>query len=229
MAHNTRRAGAPALLSGTSSEYLGRRAPPRILRERAVVLLLGDVGVGKSTVAGRLAETLGPLPGRRQFAGVHRLDAAGLQDAIAEYVATRKWSDVMRNAGALVLDGPTWLHARPAQFQCLLALLKDRAERGRRTFVCQGDDSASLSALMRAMEPGSLATIALRFPKGPQGRLRFARRVCDELRLPRSAARGTEDLTPWGYDAVIRHLRAERDGKPARRTTSRADTADARH
>lgn len=233
MAHSSnRRAGAPALLSGTSSEYLGRRALPRILRERAVVLLLGEQGVGKSTVAARLAETLGPLPGRSKVsAGLHTLDAAGLQDAIVAYVTNRRWSDVIRNSGVLVLDGPVWLHVRPAQLQCLVGLFKERAERGRRTFVCQGPDEASLPALMRAMEPGSLVTIALRFPKGPQGRLRFARRACDELGLLRSQARGTEGLEPWGYDLVIQHLRAERDAqrpKPVKAAQRSVTASEAR-
>lgn len=226
MAHTSNRhAGEPALLSGTSSEYLGRRPPPRILRERAVVLLMGEAGVGKSRVAARLAETLGPLPGRgRLVAGLHTLDAAALQEDIVAYVANRRWSEVVRNSGVLVLDGPVWLHVRPAQLQCLVALFKERAERGRRTFVCQGPDEASLPALMKVMEPGSLVTIALRFPKGSQGRLRFARRECEVLKLPPSHARDTDLLEPWGYDRVIQSLRAQSE---AQRDPQRGKAAQA--
>ena len=45
----------PALLTGTSTEFLGARPLPKVLGRRAVVFLFGPKGVGKTEVAMRLA------------------------------------------------------------------------------------------------------------------------------------------------------------------------------
>ena len=75
--------------------------------------------------------------------------------------------------------------------------------------MCQSDTDGSVEELIATMEPGSLVVIGLRFPKGERGRLRFARRQCDRLGLPKSLARGTDQLEPWGYDRVVAHLKSQ--------------------
>lgn len=184
---------------------------PRILRERHVILVLGPKGVGKSSVAQRLASL--DLPCAK---GVLCLDTRQLQDALVVQVGARGWDPRLLEVPALVLDGPVWLHNRPAAVRALCELLRIRAERGLRTLVCQSDHDCSIDVLMGALEAGSSVVVGLRFPKGTRGRLRFARRVCEELDIPRSLARGSDLLEPWGYEAVIAYLAArKRRGEPA--------------
>ena len=191
----------PALLTGTSSEYLGRRPLPRIVQERSIVFVLGPNGVGRTSVAERLASA--PMIGRVPLGEVLRLDAAMVQNALVERVALRRWPDRLVEARSLILDGPCWLRSRPAAVDALIELLIARLLDGRRTVLCQSDDDGSLDVLLGAITPGTAAVIGLRFPKGPRGRLRFARRVCDEAGVPRSMARTASEIEPWSYDAAI--------------------------
>lgn len=170
------------------------------------MLVLGPSGVGKTSVADRLAHA--PTIGRVPPGEVLRLDAPMVQNALVERVAQRRWPDRLLDARALVIDGPCWLRSRPAAIDALVELLDARAKRGRRTVLCQGDDDSSLDAVLAALAPGSAAVIGLRFPKGPRGRLRFARRVCDDVGVPRSMARPASEVEPWGYDEVIAFLRS---------------------
>jgi len=52
---------APAFITGTSSEFMGRKPLPRVLRQRRITVVLGPEGVGKSTVARALAAGIPPL------------------------------------------------------------------------------------------------------------------------------------------------------------------------
>lgn len=194
----------PALLAGTSSEYLGRRPLPRILRERKIVFVLGPRGAGKTSVATRIAD---PWHGSDVAATeTVVLDTPNLNDALIACVRERGWPERIARARALVLDGPVWLKNRPGAVSALSDLLKQRADAGLRTCVCQDDADNSVGMLMERLPSGSYAVIGLRFPTGTRGRLRFARRVCDELGAPRTLARGTDLLEPWGYERVIQHL-----------------------
>ena len=192
------RLATPAFITGTSSEYLGKRPLPRVLRGRRAVFVLGPSGVGKSSVARRIA-------GPRALT----LDTREVQNALVEQVALGGWSAELLDAPELILDGPVWLRHRPAAVEALRDLLKTRARGGHRTLVCQLDSDGSIHEVVAEMEPGSVVVMGLRYPKGPRGRLRFARRMCDAIDLPRTAARGTDIIDPWGYDAVVEML-AER-------------------
>jgi len=184
----------PAFLSGTSSEFLGKRALPTILKERPVVFLLGPSGAGKTSVALRLVQPN------------HYCNRNTLEDAVLERVRTRVWPEAIRDAKNLILDGPVWLQNRPAIVRILGELLRERAAEGRRTLVCQPDHDGSVNLLMDEVEPGSSVVVALRFPKGRRGRLRFATRQCEKMAIPKTAAKGSEVIEPWGYAQVIAFL-----------------------
>lgn len=201
---HTLRICTPALLTGTSSEYLGRKPWPRVVRERMVSFVLGPEGVGKSSVAQRIAAVRsGPRDAAEHTVS---LNTRQLQHAVLDRVRRGKWSADLLQVRALVLDGPVWLRNRAGLVDMLAELLRARAAARRRTVVCQTDNDGSVEALMGAMEAGSIVVIGLRFPKGRRGRLRYGRRVCDALGIPRDAARGTESLEPWRYDLVSHHL-----------------------
>lgn len=196
----------PALLTGTSSEYLGRRPLPRVVQERSVLFVLGPPGSGKTRVAKQLA--LARMIGRVPPGELLVLDPPEIQNALVERIATLRWSDRLVEARGLVLDGLAWLRNRPAAVNALLELVLARSKRGRRTVLCQCDTDCSLDVLMGALEVGSAAVIGLRFPKGLRGRLRFARRACDEEGVSRTFALGTAAIEPWGYAAVTEAIRS---------------------
>ncbi len=189
------RAPVPALLTGTSSEFLGRRPLPHVVRRRLATVILGPEGSGKTTVAMRLVGS-----------GVLRLDTRAVQAALVERVSMRGWAHELREAPALVLDGPVWLHNRPAAVDCLAELVRHRIAQGKRTAICQSDCDGSAHLLIEPIGLGQVVLVGLRYPKGRRGRKRFAARCCDELGLPRLAARGTEAIDDWSYESVLRYL-----------------------
>jgi len=166
-------------------------------------LVLGPEGVGKTTVAMKLA---GP--------GSLRLNTRQLQTALVERVQMRAWSREFIDAPALVLDGPVWLQNRPAAVECLGELIRQRAGLGRRTLVVQPDSDGSAHLLADELAAGELVVLGLRYPKGRRGRLRFARRICDELGIPWHAATGTDELGVWNYARVIKKLIAWKRTNP---------------
>lgn len=212
---HTVRCCIPALLTGTSTEYLGRKPWPRVIRERQVIFVLGPEGVGKTSVARQIQEYApGRARGLEQAAQRPRvssdqalyMDSRELQHAVLDRVRRGVWTPDLLEARALVLDGPVWLRNRQGLVEILVELLRARAQARRRTIVCQSDNDGSVEALIGSMEAGSIVVVGLRFPKGKRGRLRYARRVCDDLEIPREAARGTETLEPWRYDLVAKYL-----------------------
>lgn len=186
---------APALLTGTSAEFLGRKPLPRLLRARQVVFVLGPEGAGKSRVA-------------RALAGATRveLDNRQLDHAMLDRLRTGRWSEGIERAPALVVDGPVWLKGRRGAVQLLLELARVRAAAVRRTVFCQVSGDPSIEELIGAIEPGSAVVLGLRFPTGRRARLRCAWGMCEELGVPREAATGSEGLEPWRYDRLTAFL-----------------------
>jgi hypothetical protein len=185
---------APALLTGTSAEFLGRKPVPTVLRERRTVFVLGPEGVGKTTVARALCG-----PGRTE------LDPRQLDAVLIDRVRTGAW-DRWTEVEALLVDGPTWLRDRPGAVALLTELCAVRAERGLVTVVCQVEPDGSVEALMGQCAPGAAVVLGLRFPKGAKSRLKTALQVCEQLGLPPAAAVGTDTLEPWRYDHLMAHL-----------------------
>jgi len=180
----------PALVSGTSQEFVGGKPLPRTIRSRTMVFLLGPSGVGKTTVANSLA-------GQDAL----YLSDAKVLTALNDYVRNRSWDEDLLKWTSVVLECPCFLARRPSALQALQSLLRARSGGGRRTVVCEAESGTSMEELMGSVHPGYRATVVLRFPVG-RGRKRFALRVCDELGLAASYAEDTIDLEPWTYAAV---------------------------
>lgn len=185
---------APALITGTSAEFLGRKPVPTVLRHRRVVFVLGPAGVGKTTVG-------------RALCGADRteLDSRGLEAALVERVRTGTWGP-WGAARSLLVDGPMWLRDRPGAVSLLLGLCSGRAAADLVTVVCQAESDGSVEELIRQSAPGAAVVLGLRFPKGARSRLKTARQLCQQLGLPAGAAGGTDTLDPWRYDHLTAHL-----------------------
>ena len=198
---------APALLTGTSSEFMGRKPLPRLLRQRHLVFVLGPQGVGKSTVGRVLSRASGACDRVD-------LDTSHLEHALLDRVRSGRWSGTIEGAESLVIDGPVWLRNRHGAVALLLELAKLRCNQGRRTVFCQAVTDGSIEELISLTEPGSAVVIGLRFPIGRKSRLRCAHELCDAHGLPHSAADGSESLDPWRYDQLTAFLveRAYKEG-----------------
>jgi hypothetical protein len=182
---------APALVTGTSAEFMGRKPLPRVLRSRGVVFVLGPKGVGKSSVSRAL------LQGDRLD-----LERSQIEHAMLERVREARWAESLLCVPALLLDGPVWLRNRRGAVTLLLELARIRATAGRRTVFCQVETDGSIEELISLTEPGSAAVVGLRFPTGRASRLRCARELCDAHGLPHEVADGSEALEPWRYDRL---------------------------
>ncbi len=185
----------PALLTGTSSEFIGNRPLPKVVRSRRVAFFMGPRGVGKSTVAQLVAG-----------AGHVRLDAQELKQAILFRVGAARWPPAIDAARTLVLDGPVWLRNRVGALQLLADLARERAERRLRTMFCEVDQDGSLQPIISMMEAGRSVVVVLRFPDGRRARVRCARRICRSLGLPEQVAEGSDQLSPWSYDRLTAWL-----------------------
>lgn len=180
----------PALVSGTSNEFLGKKPLPRSIRDRPMVFLLGPPGVGKSSVARVLAGD-----------GAHYLPEERVLNALNQRIRDRKWHEELLVTAHVIVQLPCFLDRRPAALECIQDLLRHRAGGGRRTWVIEPESGTSMAAVMGAVHPGYRATVVLRFPVG-RGRLRFARRVCEEMGVAASHAAETVHADPWTYERV---------------------------
>jgi hypothetical protein len=181
----------PALLSGTSTEYMGRRPLPWAIRDRLVIVVMGPQGVGKSSVARRIAGAN----------SVH-LEEKALHAVTVQRVRHARWSDKLLTTPTLVLDGPVFLHVRPGATKALRELVRDRCDTGRKTIICEGSTrDGSISLLMDAVEPEKRATVMLRFPVG-SGKRRFIRILCRNMGLDLCHVPSLVNIVPWSYAAV---------------------------
>ncbi len=190
-----RASSPPALLVGTSTEYIGRRPLPRVLRSRPFILILGPLGVGKTTVALRV------LGGDALI-----LQGEALHTAAVRAVRRKRWTGELLGAPALIIDGPTYLGRRPGATRLLLELIRARADQGLRTIVCQGQGDDSAALLADALEPELRATLTLRFPIG-RGRQRFQVRMAQRMGLEPAVGRRLVVEEPWTYERVLAALR----------------------
>lgn len=185
-----RESAEPALLSGTSAEYLGRRPLPRVVRDRRVLLLMGPSGVGKSAVARRI---VGGEP--VALSGIETLAEA------TQAVARRAWSEPLITATGLILDLPPFLERRPGFNRTIGELVLARLAAGLRTALISPEEGGLLHGLTELIPCEERVTVLLRFPVG-RGRRRHALRLCKEMGLsPLLAAAGAQ-VEPWTWAAA---------------------------
>lgn len=184
----------PAFISGTSTEFLGRKPLPRAVRYRPLVFVLGPRSVGKTRVARHLLSEDARVLTHRE-----------LNDAATARVRTREWSRALLDPPSLLVEGPCFLGARPGYAKAVRELLALRVQAGRRTFVTESSAGTGLKELVDVVAPEQRATIVLRFPVG-RGRRRYAARVCRELGIDTRHARSAAVLEPWTYDVVGAYL-----------------------
>jgi adenylate kinase family enzyme len=186
----------PALFTRTSSELLGRRPLPHVLRERPILFVLGPRGAGKSTVARAL---LGNALG---------LVESSFRSAVVAAARNRSWSRELREVRSLLFDEVDCLHDRDGVHELLGLLLRERAAKGLRTVLCQGGESdTSVTLLYPRVAPALRATVLLRFPVG-RGRRQHVQKRCLARELPYALARGAVVMEPWNYSLVEAHLDA---------------------
>ena len=149
--------------------------------------------------------------------GAHRLDTTALSEALIARVREGSWARALVKPQSLILDGPVWLRGRQGVVELLKELVATRRKEGRKTVICQRDCDGSVDELIAVLKPGTSVVIGLRFPKGKRGRLRFARRVCEEVGAPREAASGTDQMEPWCYRTVVEVVRRWPDPVPFKR------------
>lgn len=199
-----RRGPAPAFVSGTSTEFLGRKPLPRAVQERPLVFVLGPRGVGKTRVSQRFLGGSAAL-----------ISAWDTLEQTQHCLLQGEWPSTLLTRTQLIIESPCFLERRPAFRDALARLLQARVRGGRRTVVIEALDGISVQqALLQVVPPTQRATVLLRFPVG-RGRQRFAARVCDELELSRAHARAVRDLDPWTYEQVYTTLRAIKASQPS--------------
>lgn len=192
-----RRGPDPAFVSGTSTEFLGRKPLPRAVQRRPLIFMLGPRGVGKTTVAKRLMGEEACV-----------ISAAEALEKTQDCLLNGHWDPALLQSTALILESPCFLENRPAFHVALRSLLRQRVKANLRTVAIEATDGCSVQQnLLQVVKPNLRATVVLRFPVG-RGRQRFAARICDELGISREHARKVKALDPWTYEHVHAMLHA---------------------
>lgn len=181
---------APAHLTRTAGEFLGRRPLPRVIATRPLVFLLGPSGSGKSSVGLRL---VGPDP--------LVIDGPGLRAHLVSRARNGRFPAAVEQAPALLLDGVDCLFGREGAVRLLGGLLRDRCAAGLRTVIVQGSVDDSLVLLYASVVPELRASVLLRFPVG-RGRRLFVQRECTRLGVAFLLARECVTMSPWTYASV---------------------------
>lgn len=195
----------PAHLTRTSREMLGQRPLPRVLRERAVVYVLGPDGVGKTTVGRRLC-------------GDERLEISGDQLRRATVGTARRgfFSAELTEAPVLLVDGLDYWYNRYGAVELVGRLLRARAAAGRRTVLTQGPADNSITELYGPVPLELRASLLLRFPVG-KGRRTHVTERCRARGLDPSLAAEAVHLEPWTYAGVEAVLDRIQDALEQRR------------
>lgn len=197
---------APALITRTSGEILARKGLPRVIDGRSVTFLLGPLGVGKTTVAQRIVAAAGARAAARGRTAGEAVTDVCFRKALVDAVRRGRWPDALRRAPTLLFDDVDFLEQRYGATNLIGALLRERAEAGLRTVLCEGQADGSVTALYATLPLHARATILLRFPVG-RGRRNYVRTRAAELGVPWERAREAVGLEPWSYGAVEAALR----------------------
>lgn len=184
----------PAHLTRTSQEFLGRRALPRVIADRPVTYVLGERGVGKTSVGRRI---LG--------ADALEIDAPRMRRLLVHAARNRSFPAEIRNAPALLIDDVEYLYGRFGAVDLLGELLRERSQQGRRTVLAQGALDGSITLLFGPVALAHRASVLLRFPVG-RGRRRHVVRACEARTLPFERAREAVTMEPWSYARVSTFL-----------------------
>lgn len=181
---------APAHMTRTAGEFLGRRPLPKLIVSRPLVFLLGPEGSGKSSVGLRL---VGPEP--------LVIDGPALRALLVSRARNGRFPVAVEQAPRLLLDGVDCLFGREGAVRLLGALLAERSRAGRRTLVVQGAVDDSLVLLYPTVAPEYRASVLLRFPVG-RGRRLFVQRECSRVGVSFPSARELVTMSPWTYSSV---------------------------
>ena len=185
---------APALVTRTSGEVLGKRALPQVLTCRPVCFVLGPAKVGKTTVAMKLLGDDALVRG-----------GPALLKALTYAARYRKWPAEWVDSPSLLVDDVERLDGRYGVMALVGQLVRGRIAAGRKTVFCQGPNDTTVTYLFNEFEPHMRGSLLLRFPVG-RGRRRFVANECRLRGLDCSRAREAVTMEPWSYPAVVAFL-----------------------
>ena len=188
-----RRSKSPVVfLTGTYTEFMGKKSLPKAFSQRPILFLLGPSGSGKTMVSRQLMGTETNVVRQQQ-----------ILELLSDRILFRTW-DVQRlfEPAKLILEIPCFIEHRPQIMLLLVELLQIRANSNKRTAVLDSEDNASIQSLLKAIPAQWRASIVLRFPEG-KGRYRFLAHRCKERGIPLRHARSLAKQEPWSYKSLF--------------------------